>query len=227
MQCFKFGRAIQVSWIFHPVYRQKSTTNANHRQADRRDKKKPGSGLSRGAIPAHAVRNEVQRVNRKIKILIALGNTVVVGLALVLWMEKEQPAVSLSFEAVSYGDAGYVLFIATNATTNTMYLSIHEQELIEGRWQIIGDFRRISANLTGQKRQRLSHRVPDTTNAWRLNVRCFSVPPAGTSVGNTRSKLMDYAFKRKWTRIHRWLSPVKERVINGPEMLGNKPVEQK
>lgn len=212
--------------VFRPVYRQKATTMPTNQQADRRKKKKPGSGLSRGVIPAHAVGSEVQRVNRKIKTLIILGVIVVIGFAWVFWMEKEQSEVSLSFEAVSYGDAGYVLFIATNATTNTMYLRIHEQELIKGRWQNIGDFRGISDKLTGQKRQRLSHRVPDTTNAWRLNVRYFSLPPPGASIGNTRSKLINYVLKRKWIRIYRWLSPVKERVINGPEMLGNKPVEK-
>jgi hypothetical protein len=228
MQCFKFGRAIEISWFFRPVYRQKATTMPTNQQADRRKKKKPGSGLSRGVIPAHAVGNEVQRVNRKIKTLIILGVIVVIGFAWVFWMEEEPSALSIAYARISLDDPGQVLFSVTNTHTNTFYFIILEEQQTNGVWWVTAAGRTTPSKLIGQRGERHAHAVPQTTNFWRLAVYCyFPVPPADTFGKRARYKLSLLADKHQWTLFQRWLSPIKMRTTYGPEMLWNKPVEKK
>ena len=131
---------------------------------------------------------------------------------------------SMAFEAVSYGDAGYVLFIVTNTATNKMYFQIREEQKTNGLWQLSPDARPVGSQLTGQRGERHSHPVPKTTNVWRLAVHYFFIPTADTFAMRTRDKLMNFAYRRRWVRLGRWLSPVKQQTIYGPEMLGNKPV---
>jgi hypothetical protein len=174
---------------------------------------------------AHAAANDLQRVNRKSIIGIALALLVAI-LALTFWADQEPPAVSMVFEAVSYADAGYVLFIVTNSVTNTMYSQIQEQQQTNGQWCATHELRREMLRINGQRGVRYSRAVPDTTNAWRL-VAHYNVLPDNTFVMRARYKLMTVARQRQWSRLAGWLNPVKMRTIYGPEMLGNKPVGKK
>ncbi len=162
----------------------------------------------------------------KRKLLIGIPVALVVaGLALVLLRvaQREPARASVNYVSQTDGDPTHVWFTIQNELTNRMFFHLQEQRQTNGVWSTLPG--EIQGPLQGKHAMIHTPIVTSGTNVWRVAVH-YSHPPDPTWSVRLRMRLSDLADQRRWRRLSYWISPTKLKTIYGPEMIGNKPVEQ-